>query len=178
MISKLYNARVCDGEDQINLIFSENEKKEITDKIKEYYRENGGTMPFNIDEYEVFMIGELGDPLLENQKDGIVIRIPICKSHTKYDLMVYEFKSVEAAVFAHLVDFASEYIAQLGFCDYDEFRGAFRQCIEVYGKYFPDEWVRELWRIYEESLESTKGGSLLDYHEVMPILEKFGVCLI
>lgn len=176
MISKLYNARVCDGEMQIHLIFLEDEKKEITDKIREYYREDGGTMPFDLDEYEVFMIGELGDPLLENRKDGSVIRIPICKWHTKYDLMVYEFKSVEAAVFAHLVDFASEYIGQLGFRGYDEFRDVFRQCIEVYGKFFPDEWERELWRIYEESLEGTKDGSLLDYREVMPILEKFGVC--
>jgi hypothetical protein len=57
----------------MHLIFSEDEKKEITGKIREYYRENGESMPFDLDEYEVFMIGELGDPLLENRKDGSLL---------------------------------------------------------------------------------------------------------
>lgn len=175
VLSKLYNDRVSSG--QIYLIFSKEKKERIMDDIKEHYKIIGEELPFDPDKYEVFMLDENSDPLLENQTDGSVITIAMKRSYTKYDLRLSGYKSIEAAVFAQLVQFASEYIGALGYCDYDEFREDYKEGIEAFEKYFPDEWVRELWRIHEDSFETIHHmPSLLDWQDVIPILKKHGIC--
>ena len=175
MISKLYNDGISSGE--IYLIFSQDEKKKIMNDIKEHYKNKGEELPFDPDRYEVFMTDRNGDPLLEDQTDGSVITITMKRSYTKYDLKLTKYKSVEAAVFAQLVQFASEYIGQLGYCNYDEFREDFKEGVEAFEKYFPDEWSRELWRIHKDSFETIYHmPSLLDWQDVIPILKKHGIC--